>query len=126
MKKLFLTGCLGVLFFSCSKQESTPVATTSSETAATSSEPAKSNLSGERIIETQDCTACHSVNERLIGPSYQEIAEKYSEKDVEMLASKIIEGGSGVWGGVPMSAHPQVSKEDAKKMVEYILTLKKK
>jgi cytochrome c len=50
----------------------------------------------------------------MIGPSYQEIAAKYSEKDIELLASKIIEGGSGVWGGVPMAAHPQVSKEDAK------------
>jgi cytochrome c len=63
-------------------------------------------------------------NERMIGPSYQEIAGKYSDKDVELLASKIIEGGSGVWGGVPMSAHPQVSKEDATKMVKYILSQK--
>lgn len=122
MKKLFLTGCIISLTFSCSKKENTSVGT-SSEIVNTS-KPAKANISGDQIIETLDCTACHSVNERMIGPSYQEIADKYSEKDVEMLASKIIEGGSGVWGGVPMSAHPQVSEEDAKKMVEYILTLK--
>jgi cytochrome c len=72
-----------------------------------------------------DCSGCHAVNERMIGPSYQEIADKYSEKDMELLASKIIEGGSGVWGSVPMAPHPQVSKEDAKKMVEYILSQKK-
>ncbi|MBT2623414.1 MULTISPECIES: c-type cytochrome [Chryseobacterium] len=124
MKKLFLTGCIGFLILSCSKKENTPVDASSSETSVVS-EPAKTNLSGSQIIETLDCTGCHTVNERMIGPSYQEIADKYSEKDIEMLASKIIEGGSGAWGSVPMQPHPQVSKEDAKKMVEYILSQKK-
>lgn len=113
-----------MLMFSCSKKENTPVDAASPE-ATSMNESAKSNLSGDKIIETLDCSGCHAVNERMIGPSYQEIADKYSEKDAEMLASKIIEGGSGVWGGVPMSPHPQVSKEDAKKMVQYILSLKK-
>ncbi|MCE3076026.1 c-type cytochrome [Chryseobacterium gwangjuense] len=124
MKKLFLTGFLGLLIISCSKKENTPVDANSSETT-TISESAKSNLSGDQIIETLDCSGCHAVNERMIGPSYQEIAGKYSDKDVELLASKIIEGGSGVWGSVPMQPHSQVSKEDAKKMVKYILSQKK-
>ncbi|MGG5210430.1 c-type cytochrome [Chryseobacterium sp. MIQD13] len=124
MKKFLLTGAVGFLILSCSKKETTEVPAVASETSAVS-EPAKTNLSGDQIIETLDCSGCHSVNERMIGPSYKEIAEKYSEKDIELLASKIIEGGSGVWGGVPMAAHPQVSKEDAKKMVEYILSQKK-
>ncbi|WP_415326543.1 c-type cytochrome [Chryseobacterium sp. MMS23-Vi53] len=125
MKKLFLAGCVSLFALSCSKKENTPVDASSSETTVVS-DKANANLSGDQIIETLDCSGCHSVNERMIGPSYQEIAEKYSDKDIELLASKIIEGGSGVWGGVPMSAHPQVSKEDAKKMVEYILNQKKK
>ncbi|PWN69214.1 cytochrome C [Chryseobacterium phosphatilyticum] len=124
MKKIFLAGILGLLTISCSKKENTAEVAASSESAAVS-EPAKSNLSGDQIIETLDCSGCHSATERMIGPSYQEIANKYSEKDIDLLASKIIEGGSGVWGGVPMAAHPQVSKEDAKKMVEYILSQKK-
>ncbi|WP_426277402.1 c-type cytochrome [Chryseobacterium sp. S-02] len=124
MKKLFLTGCLGLLIVSCSKKENTPIDANSSETTKISGNE-KSSLSGDQIIETLDCSGCHAVNERMIGPSYQEIAGKYSDKDVELLASKIIEGGSGVWGGVPMSAHPQVSKEDATKMVKYILSQKK-
>ena len=123
MKNLLLAGTLGLLIFSCSKKENT--AEVASSDAAPVSAPAKSNLSGDQIIETLDCLGCHAVNERMIGPSYQEIAGKYSEKDIDLLASKIIEGGSGVWGGVPMAAHPQVSKEDAKKMVEYILSQKK-
>ena len=124
MKKILLAGTLGLMIISCSKKENTAEAASSSEAVAVS-EPAQSNLSGEQIIETLDCSGCHSVSERMIGPSYKEIAGKYSEKDTELLASKIIEGGSGVWGSVPMAAHPQVSKEDAKKMVEYILSQKK-
>ncbi|PXW14858.1 MULTISPECIES: c-type cytochrome [unclassified Chryseobacterium] len=124
MKKILLAGTLGLMIISCSKKENTAEAASSSEAVAVS-EPAQSNLSGDQIIETLDCSGCHSVNERMIGPSYKEIAGKYSEKDTELLASKIIEGGSGVWGSVPMAAHPQVSKEDAKKMVEYILSQKK-
>ncbi|MEJ5051695.1 c-type cytochrome [Chryseobacterium culicis] len=124
MKKILLAGAFGLMIISCSKKENTAEVAASSETAAVS-EPAKTNLSGDQIMETLDCSGCHSVNERMIGPSYKEIAGKYSEKDTELLASKIIEGGSGVWGSVPMAAHPQVSKEDAKKMVEYILSQKK-
>ena len=124
MKKLLLAGIMGLLILSCSKKENTAVESLPSETVA-ASEPAKADLSGEQIIGTLDCSGCHAVNERMIGPSYREIAEKYSDKDIELLASKIIEGGSGVWGGVPMAAHPQVSKEDAKKMVAYILSQKK-
>lgn len=125
MKKLFLAGSLALLVFSCSKKDNTPAEGTPSETAGTT-ESASKSLSGDQIIETLDCSGCHSVNEKMVGPSYQEIADKYSDQDTEMLASKIIEGGSGVWGNVPMAAHPQVSKEDAKKMVGYILSLKKK
>ncbi|KYH07975.1 cytochrome C [Chryseobacterium cucumeris] len=124
MKKILLAGTLGLMIISCSKKENTAEVASSSETAVVS-EPVQSKLSGDQIIETLDCSGCHSVNERMIGPSYKEIAGKYTEKDTELLASKIIEGGSGVWGSVPMAAHPQVSKEDAKKMVEYILSQKK-
>jgi cytochrome c len=123
MRNLFLAGCAAMLMFSCSKKE-TPSADSGAETAQ-AADPGNSNLSGDQIMETLDCSGCHAVNEKMIGPSYQQIADKYSEKDAELLASKIIEGGSGVWGGVPMSPHPQVSKDDAKKMVQYILSLKK-
>lgn len=125
MKKLFLAGSLGLLVFSCSKKDVTPAEGTPSETAGMT-DPASKSLSGDQIIETLDCSGCHSVSERMVGPSYREIADKYSDQDTKMLASKIIEGGSGVWGNVPMAAHPQVSKEDAEKMVGYILSLKKK
>lgn len=120
MKKLFLTGMVIFLTVSCSKKENTEI-----QPSSAASTPISANISGQSLMEASDCMACHNADERLIGPSYKEIAGKYSEKDIEMLASKIIEGGSGVWGSVPMQPHPQISKADAKKMVEYILSQKK-
>ncbi|MEG2078696.1 cytochrome c [Chryseobacterium piscicola] len=122
MKKLIVIGMVSFLAISCSKKEMSQPKSTDPSDVATS---VVSNASGQTMIETSDCLACHSIDEKMIGPSYKEIAAKYSEKDIEILASKIIEGGSGVWGDVPMQAHPQFSKEDAKKMVEYILKQKK-
>ena len=79
---------------------------------------------GKILIESADCLACHQINEKMVGPSYKSVAQKYSEKDLDNLADKIINGGSGVWGDVPMAAHPNLSKDDAKKMVKYILSQK--
>lgn len=123
MKKLFLTGIIGLCLLSCSQKGNVPVDTSSEKTTDAGS--AKSSLSGEQLVGSLDCSGCHSLSEKMIGPSYQEIAGKYSDKDIELLASKIIEGGSGVWGNVPMTPHTQVSKDEAKKMVEYILRQKK-
>lgn len=120
MKKLFLTGMVSLVMLSCSKKENSQI-----QSSSDASIPVTTNVSGQSLIEASDCMACHNADERLIGPSYKEISEKYSEKDIEILASKIIEGGSGVWGSVPMQPHPQISKADAKKMVEYILSRKK-
>ena len=80
---------------------------------------------GKSLIEGSDCLGCHKVNETLIGPSYKEVAAKYENtpENVEMLADQIINGSSGVWGNVPMPAHG-FSKENAKFMAQYILSLK--
>lgn len=81
---------------------------------------------GIELIAGSDCLTCHKVNEKAIGPSYQDVANKYTTDDATIsdLAGKIIKGGSGVWGEVPMTPHPQVSEDDAKIMVKYILSLK--
>src|SRR5690606_213121 len=80
---------------------------------------------GLALIEGADCLTCHKVDARIVGPSYQEVADKYTEADIDMLATKIIEGGKGNWGEIPMTPHAGMSQENAKKMVAYILTLKK-
>ncbi len=81
---------------------------------------------GKLLVESSDCLSCHKVDAKLIGPSYQEVAAKYEHNDanIQMLASKIIEGGKGNWGEIPMTAHPDINSENAKMMVEYIMSLK--
>ncbi|MDX5482835.1 MAG: c-type cytochrome [Hymenobacteraceae bacterium] len=80
---------------------------------------------GAHLISMSDCLSCHEVDRRLIGPSYVEVAQKYAfnDKNVDYLAGKIIEGGAGVWGQVPMTPHPDLKEADAKEMARYILSL---
>ncbi len=82
---------------------------------------------GLALVGQSDCLTCHKIEEKLTGPSYREIANKYANdsKAVDYLADKIQKGGSGVWGSVPMLAHPNLSEDDAKAMAKYILLLKK-
>ena len=70
--------------------------------------------------------ACHKKDSKSIGPAYREVAMKYKgdNKALETLTKKIISGGSGVWGAVPMSPHPALSDDDARSMISYILSLK--
>jgi cytochrome c len=67
------------------------------------------------------------VERKIVGPSYADVAAKYesTEENITMLAQKVIAGGVGVWGEVPMPAHPGLSEDDAKDMVRYVLLLKK-
>ena len=84
------------------------------------------SLDGEKLIAKSDCIGCHKIDKKLIGPSYLDIAKKYplNDKSINYLASKIIKGGSGVWGTIPMAAHSTLKKEDAKLMAKYILSVK--
>lgn len=82
---------------------------------------------GEKLIAKSDCVGCHKLDKKLIGPSYLDIAKKYpsNEKNIAYLSGKIIKGGSGIWGTIPMSAHASLKKNDANSMAKYILSLKK-
>ena len=84
-------------------------------------------MPGMSLIAKNDCKVCHATSDKLIGPSYQQIAAKYKSTpaNINMLSSKIISGGAGNWGQVPMAAHSNISKADASEIVKYILTLKK-
>jgi cytochrome c len=70
--------------------------------------------------------ACHAVDAKRVGPAYKDVAAKYADnKDaVAVLSAKVIKGGSGSWGVVPMPANPQVSESEAKTLVQWILSLK--
>jgi len=77
----------------------------------------------QALATSKNCMACHAVDKKLVGPSYKDVAKKYAgQKDAaDKLAAKIIKGGSGVWGPVPMPANAQVNEADAKKLAVWIL-----
>lgn len=80
---------------------------------------------GKKFIDNSDCLACHAVDKKINGPSYEDIAKKYSNEHLDYLKNKIKNGGSGVWGETPMAAHPQLSDNELEEIVKYILSLEK-
>ncbi len=83
---------------------------------------------GAVLIANNDCKTCHAIDKKLVGPSYNMIADKYENSPGmrDELAYKINHGGSGRWGNVAMPAHPQVSIPNGNLMAAYILSLKSK
>ena len=84
---------------------------------------------GLALIGQSDCLTCHKVNEASTGPAYNLVAQKYAgaaDTTITRLAKKIIDGGVGKWGTVPMAPHPAISQADAEQMVKYVLLLKDK
>jgi cytochrome c len=110
----------------------TPPADTTAAGPATTPASTASDK-GLDLIAASDCTTCHKLNKEAssgasIGPAYSEVAAKYSpaaDTTVDRLVKKVISGGSGVWGTVPMTPHPALTPADVKTMVTYILSLKK-
>lgn len=81
----------------------------------------------EALAQKSGCLACHSVDNKIVGPAYKDIAEKYKDDAgaADRLTQKVLEGGGGVWGEAPMPPNVLVSKDDARKLVEWILSLHK-
>lgn len=78
------------------------------------------------LAKNKNCMACHAVDKKVVGPAYKEVAAKYAgQKDAaDKLAQKIVKGGSGAWGAVPMPANPQVTEAEAKTLAAWVLSAK--
>ena len=85
--------------------------------------PAMADL---KLATSKNCVACHAVDKKLVGPSYKDVAKKYAGQAgaADKLAVKIVKGGGGVWGVIPMPANEQVSAGDAKSLANWVLSLK--
>jgi cytochrome c len=83
-------------------------------------------LASQDLANKKNCLACHAADKKLVGPSFKDVAGKYgAQKDaVDVLSQKVLKGGAGVWGPVPMPANAQVSEAEAKELVRWILTTK--
>lgn len=85
-----------------------------------------SALANADLAKAKNCLSCHAVDNKIVGPGFKEVAKKYAgDKTAEAkLATKIVKGGSGVWGAIAMPANPQVSEAEAKILVKWVLALK--
>ena len=83
-------------------------------------------LADQALATAKNCMACHAIDKKLVGPAYKDVATKYAgQKDaVDKLSAKIMKGGAGVWGPVPMPANTQVNEAEAKKLAAWVLSLK--
>ena len=136
-KTLVIALSASVLLGACGSsgdKSATAKDTTAGTGAATT--PASSGSTADdkalELIGSSDCTTCHRLHEAAsgasIGPAYDQVAAKYNpaaDTTVDRLVKKIVSGGSGVWGTVPMTPHPTLKADDVKTMVTYILSLKK-
>lgn len=135
MKKLFIIlsfSSLGLLL-SCGggndKNTETEARKDEAKQEAKADEPADNPdyEKGLALVGKNDCLTCHKINEASTGPAYKAVAAKYPNNPdvIDSLSNKVIKGGSGNWGVVPMTPHPNLSKDDAVAMVKYVLSLKK-
>ncbi|HZH64591.1 MAG TPA: c-type cytochrome [Flavisolibacter sp.] len=131
MKKTILIVGIIAAIAGCGSNE-TKTATAGNTDASTESKPADLSSNpdyqkGLALIGKSDCLTCHKIDETATGPAYVAVAKKYADQPgiEDSLAQKIIKGGGGVWGNIAMTPHPQLSQEDAKAMVKYILLLNK-
>jgi cytochrome c len=88
--------------------------------------PLASAWASESLAKAKNCMACHATDKKMVGPAYKDVAAKYiGQKDaVDKLAVKIVKGGAGVWGAVPMPANPQVSDAEAKALAAWVMTVR--
>ncbi|NML61293.1 c-type cytochrome [Massilia sp. RP-1-19] len=85
-----------------------------------------SAMANADLAKAKNCMACHAVANKLVGPAFKDVAAKYAgQKDAEAkLTGKVLKGGSGAWGAVPMPANPQVSDAEAKTLIKWVLAQK--
>lgn len=134
MKRVVITAGIFILmlasnysFAQIKKAVTTKKTVKTTVTKTTAKKPSAADLEeGKALLAKSDCLACHKVDTKVVGPAYNDVAKKYpaTEANYNQLADKVIAGGSGVWGPSAMTPHPALAKADAKKMVQYILSLK--
>jgi len=132
LKKYFVSAALIAMIAACGGGSGSDT-TKDTAAASTPAAPAETDLSsnpdykaGLALVAKSDCLTCHERSEKKIGPAYKDVAAKYAGSDtaISYLTKKIIAGGSGVWGTVPMTPHAGLSQADAEQMVKYVLLLK--
>lgn len=126
MRKVILLVVLSVLA-SCGAKERKNAEDYVANPSASADKPADVDqiARGATLVKESDCPTCHHKTNNIIGPAHLAVSEKYefTEASVKLLAEKIIKGGSGVWGPIPMAAHADIKQDEAEAMARYVLSL---
>ena len=128
MKKIFVISVAWVAFMACNNDTKTEKADAKKDAGTSTGITQNPDYQkGLDIIAKNDCLTCHKVDEAVTGPPYREVANKYAGVDTaeSYLAHKIMNGGSGVWGQIPMVPHHNLTEDEARTLARYILLLKK-
>lgn len=125
MKKLIYLLAIVTLASCGGKKADTPKEDFASADDKPKTSSAAQITEGDALVKGSDCKTCHAADKKIVGPAHIDVAKKYefTEANVKMLAKKIIEGGQGVWGEIPMTAHVGITQVDAEKMARYVLSL---
>lgn len=125
MKKLLFAMSAAVLLYACGGSETAKPEEKKDEAAPQTAAVSSADEKALELIGSKGCTACHAIDKKVIGPAYIDVSKKYeaSPAQIDSLANKVIKGGKGVWGEVMMTPN-NVTPEEAKEMVTYILNLK--
>jgi cytochrome c len=134
MKKIIITSAIALVLIACggsgTENKEAVKEETKKEEATTSISDDPVYQEGLALVAKPEnlCLTCHKIDEKLTGPAYRDVANKYENtpENVKKLAEKVVKGGSGVWGDVAMVPAPGLKIEDAEKMVKYILLLRNK
>lgn len=81
---------------------------------------------GEQLFQKNDCSTCHAVDHKVVGPSFQDVAKKFAGQAdaVQTLMDAVRKGHVGTWGQVPMPPHPALSDADLKELINWVLSQK--
>ncbi|MBP6686535.1 MAG: cytochrome c class I [Lacibacter sp.] len=134
MKKILFTSAVALVLLACggsgTENKEQPKEEAKQEAAAPSPSDNPDYEKGLVLVAKPEnlCLTCHKIDEKVIGPAYRDVANKYesNEANIKMLAEKVVKGGTGVWGDVAMPPNAVVTIADAEQMVKYILLLKNK
>lgn len=130
MNKILFTSAIALTFIACGGAATEKKEETKTEAAAPSISDDPVYQEGLALVAKQEnlCLTCHKIDEKLTGPAYRDVANKYENtpENVKMLTEKVLKGGSGVWGDVAMVPAPGLNAADAEKMIKYILLLRNK
>jgi len=114
---------LATIYFTRKKMKRTLLAAAAVVASFAATTPA---FADQALATAKNCMACHAIDKKVVGPAYKDVAKKYAgdSKAAAMLTTKVMKGGAGVWGPVPMPANVQVNEAEAHKLVAWVLAMK--